>query len=261
LATGVQLAGSLNTIKPQELGLSFLLPLWLTVAALPLIRVHSILFSYEAALSRLKGHSEDGKASWKAKVAMVLGFRLNLVDLGVPGQGHQWDLAHAKTIQAGFAGIREFRRGLRAREEQERQRLGRLDRFAGVVGTDDEGRQLDRRQFAETCDALDWLATCEMGWYHNHGKRYPADFLKTFEPDFARHRLPADHGIHLVVSRNGQAWYAWRRTITGWCFAIGSAKAPPDQWRNDGSEPPKDFPGRDGAFWGSDRLARGKNWD
>jgi hypothetical protein len=61
--------------------------------------------------------------------------------------------------------------------------------------------------------------------------------------------------------RNGQAWYAWRRTITGWCFAIGSAKAPPDQWRNDGSEPPKDFPGRDRAFWGSDPLQWGKNWD
>jgi hypothetical protein len=261
LATGVQLAGSLNTLKPQGLGLSFLLPLWLTVAALPLIWVYSVLFGYEAALARLTGHSDNRKASWKAKVAMVLGFRLNLVDLGVPGQGYQWDLAHAKTIRAGLAGIREFRRGLRASEEQERQRLVRLTQLAGVIGTDDEGRQLDRRQFSETCDALDWLGTCEMGWYNNRGNRYPADLLKIFEPDFARHGLPADHGIHLVVSKNGQAWYAWRRTLTGWCFAIGSGKAPPDQWRNDGPEPPKDLPGRDKAFWGSDPFEWGKNWD
>jgi TRAP-type C4-dicarboxylate transport system permease small subunit len=258
---GAQLATSFSTINLDDLRLSFLLPMWLTLAALPLIWVYSILFGYEVALLRLKGHSEDGKPSWKAKVAMMLGFRFALADLGAPGQGYQWGLARATTIRGGLAGIREFRRGLRANDEQERQRLARLEQFAGVVGTDEEGRQLDQREFVQTRRALDWLGTCEMGWYNKRGKRYPADLLKIFEPDFARYGLPADHGIRLVVSRNGQAWYAWRRTVSGWCLAIGAAAAPPDQWRNDGPEPPKDFPGRDQAFWGSDPLDQSMNWD
>jgi hypothetical protein len=70
------------------------------------------------------------------------------------------------------------------------------------------------------------------------------------EPDFMLKNLPADHGIHLVVAKNRQSWYAWRRTISGYCFAIGAAKAPPDQWLYDGQEPPKGFPGKD-PIWGA----------
>jgi hypothetical protein len=98
-----------------------------------------------------------------------------------------------------------------------------------------------------------------MGWYHNQGHRYRPELLNIFEPDFARKGLPADHGIRLVVGKNGQSWYAWRRTITGWCFAIGAAKAPPDQWRYDGPEPPGGFPGRDPA-WGVEPLEGTANW-
>lgn len=64
------------------------------------------------------------------------------------------------------------------------------------------------------------------------------------------------------ISADGQSWYAWRRTITGWCFAIGSNGPPPNQWRYDGPSPPNGFPGEDPA-WGSSPFAgdADANWD
>jgi hypothetical protein len=63
------------------------------------------------------------------------------------------------------------------------------------------------------------------------GGRYRPELLKIFEPDFARKGLPADHGIHLLVSRSGQSWYAWRNTQRPACSpglraSAGGSQAP-----------------------------------
>ncbi|MBI3024698.1 MAG: hypothetical protein HYY66_03285 [Candidatus Tectomicrobia bacterium] len=50
----------------------------------------------------------------------------------------------------------------------------------------------------------------------------------------------------------------WRRTVTGWCFAIGAAGPPPDQWEYDGSDPPCGFPGKD-QLWGTGAFSNSKN--
>jgi hypothetical protein len=52
------------------------------------------------------------------------------------------------------------------------------------------------------------------------------------------------------VSPGGGSWHAWRRTPSGWVFAIGAAGPPPDQWEYDGAEPPSGFPG-ESPDWGS----------
>jgi hypothetical protein len=59
-----------------------------------------------------------------------------------------------------------------------------------------------------------------------------------------------------IKAKKGRAWYAWRRTVTGWCFAIGAAGPPPDRWEYDGPEPPGGFPSK-GRGWG-DKANR--NW-
>jgi len=61
--------------------------------------------------------------------------------------------------------------------------------------------------------------------------------------------LSSDPGITMKLSKNGQAWYAWRRTVTGWYFAIGATGPPPNRWEYDGPEPPHGFPGKD-PRWG-----------
>ena len=88
-----------------------------------------------------------------------------------------------------------------------------------------------------------------MGWYRRDD-RYRNDMLKILGDKFIRQGLPQESGITLHVAKNGQSWYAWRRTVTGWCFAIGAAGPPPDEWKYDGPEPPQGFPGKD-SVWGN----------
>jgi hypothetical protein len=181
---------------------------------------------------------------------LVLGFRLHLRDLNSPGRNCAWKLARVSSLREGLRVVSDHRRSLRQAEANERDAEQRLRDFAGVEGTDEEGRQLDQREFSDTRDALQWIATCQMGWYRTLGGQYKPDLLEILAYDSSLKRLPTDHGIHLVVAKNRRSWYAWRRTVSGYCFAIGAAKAPPDQWLYDGPEPPKGFPGRD-PVWGS----------
>jgi hypothetical protein len=119
----------------------------------------------------------------------------------------------------------------------------RLIRNAGLHGTDAEGLQLDRREFAETKAALNWLAVCQAGWYRREGERdaYRVDLMDVVN-DFLSRGLPADHGITMRVRRDGRAWYAYRRTPSGYYFAIGASGPPPSQWYYNGSHPPRSYP-------------------
>jgi hypothetical protein len=244
------LASNWRTLDPASIGLSLLLPVWLTIGALPFVYVLSVVFNYDSALRRLDWMAEGHRAGWKAKLALALGFRLRLRELNSPGHNYAWGLARAKSLRDGLQVIGDHRRSLRQAEADKRQAEERLRDYAGVSGTDEDGRQLDQREFVETRRALRWIATCQMGWYRHPGAKYERDLLDILSTDTSLKGLPADHGIQLVVAKNRRSWYAWRRTIGGYCFAIGAAKAPPDQWLYDGPEPPTGFPGKD-PIWGT----------
>jgi hypothetical protein len=72
--------------------------------------------------------------------------------------------------------------------------------------------------------------------------------------------LPKDHGIVMKVRRDGQAWYAWRRTVSGWVFAIGAVGAPPDEWLYDGSRPPVGYPSTRAGWDHFTPAQRANNW-
>lgn len=137
-------------------------------------------------------------------------------------------------------------------EQLERERE---ERYAGSKECDEFGQRLDQREFKETKNALQRLAGMQMGWYRNRGGRYRPDLLEMLSTD----GLPEDHGIELSVAPDGQSWWAWRRTVSGWCFAIGATQPPPDQWLFDGPEPPGGFPGQDPA-WGEPWGLDAENW-
>ena len=142
-------------------------------------------------------------------------------------------------------------------EEQER-----LERYTGAEGTSADGRRLDRREFKETVRSLRWLATCQSGWYSKEN-RYRPELLDLVKSSFPVYGLPAETRITITVAKDGQSWYAWRRTITGWCFAIGAAGPPPCQdWEYDGPKPPDGFPGQD-ENWGSGPFSykANENWN
>lgn len=241
--------------------LQLALPVWMTVGLLPFVYLLSLYVTYEKAFDGVDFATEDRRARRRAKLAILAKLHFRHRDAGAFSWNWATRAAHAPNFVAARQVVADF---LKARREAERaadEERERLRRYAGSDEVDATGRRLDRREFKETMRALEWLATCQMGWYRKPGERYKTELLEVLGNDFTSHGLPPDAGITMRVAKDGQAWYAWRRTVTGWCFAIGAAGPPPDQWKYDGPEPPSGVPGKDHA-WG-DRVSSsntGPNW-
>ncbi|GFP27805.1 hypothetical protein HKBW3S43_00953 [Candidatus Hakubella thermalkaliphila] len=236
----------------------FALPLWLMIGVLPFIYVVSLYSNYERAFKWIDFEQNGGPSRWRAKLALVLRLHGQLRDIS--GFTMFWgkEIAATSTFREAWRVADKFRASWRERQRAEADKQDRLRRYAGVDGVDNEGRRLDQREFEETKAALQALATAQMGWYRNQGGRYRPELLEILESRFEHYGLPKNHGIELYVADDGQSWWAWRRTVTGWCFAIGAAGPPPDEWLFDGPHPPKRFPGQDKRWrhWG----AGAKNW-
>jgi hypothetical protein len=237
-----------------------LMPAWMTLGVLPYIYAVSLYAVYEMAFKWIGFRNTAGfraRCAAKAAVVVRLRGRAMLVDkFNLPWATRSAD---AGSFRAALAVVDEFKDDLARREQEKQDAAERLIRLAGVDGVDDEGRRLDRREFEETTRALRWIGTCQMGW----GRRetgYRADILDVVG-DLSSHGLPGDGGITVLVSPDGGSWYAWRRTSSGWVFAIGAAGPPPDQWEYDGPVPPEGFPG-ESSDWGSGPhdYDTGPNW-
>ncbi len=226
----------------------FLLPVWLTLGSLPFVFVVSVMTSYEEAFAQLRIASPRTGSRWRAKLALAV--KLHLRIKHVLAFGGYWanQAAKAESIGAAFRVINRFMQDRAEAARQEEERVRRLESCAGVEGTNEFGREFDQREFEETRRALQALATAQMGWHRNRGGRYRPELLGILATRFDREGLPSDHGIRLRVSDDGQKWFAWRRTVTGRCFAVGAADPPPDQWLFDGAEPPGGFPGEDPSW-------------
>jgi len=241
----------------------FTLPIWLTIGLLPFIYMLSLYSGYEIAFMRINFFTDDRRARWRAKLALILKFHLKSHELHAFTGPWQQKIAAAPSFAAARAVVDDFRQSRKDAARAAAEEQQRIERYTGSDETDAQGRRLDRREFRETTGALRWLAICQMGWYQHEdrGGQYRADLLEVFADDLTRQGLPPESGISLTVSEDGQAWYAWRRTVTGWCFAIGAAGPPPDQWEYDGAEPPSGFPGND-PRWGTRAFSNevSRNW-
>ncbi|MBI2704029.1 MAG: hypothetical protein HYX32_01875 [Actinobacteria bacterium] len=238
-----------SNAEVPDLARKLLMPAWMTLGVLPYIYVVALYAGYQMAFTWIGFRNEASfraRGGAKAAVVVRLHGQATLVDkFSLPWATRA---AEAGSFRAALAVVDEFEDDLARREQEKRDAADRLIRFAGVDGVDDEGRRLDRREFEETTRALRWIGTCQMGW----GRRetgYRADILDVVG-DLSSHGLPGDGGITVMVSPDGGSWYAWRRTPSGWVFAIGAAGPPPDQWEYDGPEPPSGFPG-ESSDWGS----------
>jgi len=235
------LADQWSDLARGQLAREFFLPRWMTLGALAFIGPLSLYMGYDG-LFRMMTWRAKGASVWRQKLAVLLraGPRLSVIrDLHTP---YDHDVANAEGFRSAWKSIGSVRRQRRSKEAEDRAAEQRLIDNAGLDGWDEDRKRLDQREFAETCRALRWLATCQMGRYRNQGQRYSDDLLPIVESHFEQDGLPTDHGIELHVAADGQAWYAYRRTISGWYFAIGAAEVPPDQWCYDGDEPPAGFP-------------------
>jgi hypothetical protein len=222
----------------------FLLPLWLTAFAIPVIYLIALFAGYESLFKLLTWWNDHRRPSWRTLLGVSLELRGSLLDVNEFRGTASQQAAHAQTVRTARSIVVQFKR-IRAAERKARQAARELlAQRAGLMGTDSEGLQLDRREFQATKEAFRWLASCESGWYRNdehQSDSYRSDFLDIFVGT-GLEGLPTDHGITLKVRVDGKAWYAYRQTPSGYFFGIGGSGPPPSEWYWDGDRPPPGFP-------------------
>lgn len=250
-----------SSLDWAALGRQAALPVWLTLAVLPYVYLLGVYSTYETFFRRMDWQSSQGW--WRrtvAKLALITTFGFRGHDLGQLGPQASFGLARSTTW-------REAREAIRVQLQQdselrldEQRKADRLARYAGVDGVDAAGRRLDQQEFEETKAALRWLHTCHAGWWRRED-RYKEGLLALIGTPRQMHGLDPANGYREVVSPDGRAWYGWRRTVSGWVFAIGANEAPPNQWTYDGPEPPTGPPCVD-PIWGTEPFsdARSPNW-
>lgn len=241
-----------NTVDKGDLAQQLMLPVWLTIGVLPFIYLLGLFAAYELAFVRIDWKSKARRRlRIQQKVALLMSFHMKAAEIGDFRGPWQFKLAESSSFRSARRVIANFRQMQLEAEREAAVRCERLLRYAGVDGVDEDGCRLDRREFEPTTGALRWIGTCHMGWYRNNAaNRYRADLLSFALDGHAAGQLPSPHGIEMRVSDDGQKWFGWRRTVSGWVFAIGAAGPPPDQWEYDGPVPPTGFPGEDPA-WGT----------
>jgi hypothetical protein len=223
----------------RELLLDFMLPIWLTPAALVFVYVVAVYAAHQGTWKQLRIWNKE--SLWCQRLAIILCCNIRLGSLrALRGQALP-ALARSSGMSEAWSEVGAARERARKEAAEEKARKQRLTDNAGLKGTDKAGQQLDQREFETTRQALRWLATCQMGRYNKRG-RYEPELLPVVEARFVRDGLPEDHGIELHVSKDGQSWYAYRETPSGRHFGIGAARGTPDQWLYDGEQAPTTFP-------------------
>ena len=244
----------------NQLFREFALPIWLTIGLLPFLYALSLYAAYEYPLKSLNSQTNVLRIRWRVRLALFI--KLHFRARSIVKFRPYWikKLVDTNRFVETCGVVREFKEELSERDRSIQVEQERLQYYAGIDGTDSEGRRLDRREFKETTDALRWLATCHKEHYRKRNQ-YDRNLLRLFNDDFTTQGLMKPSGIAMKVSRDGQSWYAYRHTVSGWCFAIGAAGPPPDQWEYDGFKPPCGFPEKDPS-WGDGPFDAtvNKNW-
>jgi hypothetical protein len=239
VGTGAYVVGNWDGLDQGELALSFVTPIWLTAAALPFIFAFSLIANYEDNFVRIGFFAKDDPTAMRrAKLALVASFHIRNRDLhqfaGVAPQ----EVAASRSWGEARRVIAFHRAAAKLEEAKKELAAKRLARYAGVAGTDWEGRPLDEREFDETRQALDLLATFHQAHFKNG--RYRVDLMTTVGGMLSK--TFAETEIVMVVKKNGHAWYGWRRTVAGWVLGIGATAPPPDRWVYEKEDPPGGFP-------------------
>jgi hypothetical protein len=228
---------------------------------LPFVYVFSLVLTYGANLSRARFHNDDKPPSLGARSALLVGLHGDLRAVNDLPQHHaQYRvIVRSRSFREGLRNVRGYKEAREAGRQEEEEAAARLVRNAGVKGVDENGRVLDQREVKETREALRWIETCHLGHYNNRGK-YRKDLISAvLSDDFTRQGLPEEHGITMRVRKDGQAWYAWRRTPSGQVLGIGMNKGRDNEWLYDAQEPPTGFPGAD-LSWGERPYETPPNW-
>ena len=235
-----RLVADWKNIDQDLLWRELVMPFWLTPVALVFMALLALYYVHEATFSVMASESAAG-LSWRHRLAVLArcGPRLRAIRTVRPAA--RW-LANDPGFRSTWRWTGRLLREDRNRRANEAAQAQRLLDNVGAVGIDSLGQQLDKREHAETKEALQWLYTCQLGHYPKSGNRYFAGLEVIIDGLSEKYGLPHPNNIEMHISDDGQSWHAARQTITGRWFAIGAAGPPADQWFYDGPTAPTSFP-------------------
>jgi len=131
---------SVSLIDDPKLGETMrklLLPVWLTIGAMPLIYLVGLWSRYEQAFLRIGFRTDDPASRRRAKRAFVRAVKWRAADAG--GFAGHWiyDLAHAESPQAARAVMQRFRASWRSERHAERLSNARANLNLWIDETDE----------------------------------------------------------------------------------------------------------------------------
>jgi hypothetical protein len=230
------------TADPSHLGLMFLLPFWATFTSLIFVASLGLYANYQPKMREInRVAADDRRARWRAKLALITAFWLRNYELGGYSPFDARELVETRSWGEARRLVAFQRARIRSVQAEKDLAATKLIRNAGVEGTDWRGQPLDQREIPETREALKGLGRLEAFRFEQDG-RYDADLPVGI---LFADKLPPEHGIVVKANKKGTAWFAWRRTVAGWCLGIGANGSSRDQWTYQGPEPPGGFPSED----------------
>lgn len=256
--TIVRTISQFDSINKHQILLSFLSSLWLPLCTIVFLFLFSIVGSYEKAFLKfgMPRDSQRPKLADKLALITVVGPRLTILGAVKPYWGRK--IMGVDSFRTKRLIAREFLNDRKSRADSEKQAERRLVDFAGISSDDGVERKLDRREFSETIEAMHWIYACQLGQYQKRDGTYNPELIGLLGKFTG---LPDNHGISLEVSDDGQSWFAWRRTITGWVFGVGASGPPPDKWYFDGQDVPHEYPSTKDGWDHWSPASNARNWN
>ena len=214
----------------DELILSIILPLLI----LPAIYIFALIMRYEVVFMAYKILNNNKKMRAPIRLACFLGMNIQLGPLNNLGGIWLQKLNDSSSFRGAMVVISTLKQSYREQKRKERNRRRRLQKMRDVKGADENGLQIDRREFYESKEDLENLLYAQVGQFRNNNRRYNPGL----PIQLGLSKLPTEHGITMKVRKDRKAWYAWRQMPNSYYFGVGGSSAVDDMWFYDGTVVP-----------------------
>jgi len=125
----------------------------------------------------------------------------------------------------------------RAKQLAERLEFDRLSTYTGTNEVDEDGMRQDNAGFKDAKQGLTRLSVRMAAEHRKHG-RYSNDVAAMLPGDLVDRLLHGKSGIHIQVAEDGQQYWAWKSTPSGFCFGIAGSEGNRSEWHYAGMSPP-----------------------
>lgn len=227
----------------SELLLSILLPL----ALLPAVYVFALIMRYEIIFRVAKNFSENKHVPNFAYVTILTNLNVQLSPLNELGGIWLQKVVQSANYKEVCEVLSDLKKAIRTQRRGIKERNRRLRAMKGKTGVDKAGLQLDRREFYEAKEDLESLLYTQRAQFNVRRHKFNPDL--PIQLGFSK--LPKDHGITMIVSKDRKSWYAWRRMPNGYYLGVGGSSKSNHSvmWLYEALSRPNGFPSKSSSGW------------